>query len=234
MVRDRHHRRSTAVSKTTVLLFVAFLLAACSDAIAPGPDGLTWLHGCDVGQVTDEGLAPIITGDEFCPEVIEVDATGVIWGASDGGDVRLVAGDRWVRIVPETSLMEWPSSVVIDLAVGTDGRVWLVTGTGDQDERLDVEVRSFGGVAWRNYSTASGGDFGTVEDRFEPPQRILAPLPGGKMALATSTGLYLQGSGRWVKLLSGEFTTVSSTRDGTLWFAGPSGVYRWSSESLPW
>ena len=101
-------------------------LASCSDMIAPAPDGLVWLHSCDVGQVTDEGLTLITRGDQFCPKTIEVDSAGVIWGAEDPGEVRLVAGNRWVRIVGDSPPAD--EGVVIDMAVGTDGRVWLVTG----------------------------------------------------------------------------------------------------------
>jgi hypothetical protein len=234
--------------RTYVLVAVGVLLTSCSGMLAPTPDGVVWLNGCDVGYVTEGRLTLITEGDGFCPGTVDVDASGIIWGAADPGDVRLVAGDRWVRIAGDPS-PGWPDeaspalpvedryTTVIDMAVGTDGRVWLVSGVAEDYEfgggYMEAEVRSFDGEAWWIFSHARGTtSFGHVTESFEPPERILASLPGGRMALVTSEGLFHYRSGRWTRLLAGDFTSVSSTPEGSLWIAGPSGVYMWPAEEL--
>lgn len=209
---------------------LALLLTSCANMLAPAPDGVVWLRDCDVGKVTEEGLALITRGDEFCPSTIEVDAAGIIWGAGDAGELRLVAGDRWIRVAQDYPPEE--PVVVIDLAVASDGKVWLVTGVGEGEE-LTARVHSFNGNLWLTYASADGIDFGTVRDRYEPADRILAALPRGQVALVTSGGLYLYAGVRWTRVLSGEFTTVSSTPNGDLWIAGPSGLYVWPAEGVP-
>lgn len=230
MIGDWGHRLS---SRRVTSALLAFLLASCSNMIAPSPDGLVWLNGCDVGRVTQDGLALITRDDGFCPATLEVDDSGVIWGAGDASDVRLVAGNRWIRILQQVPTEEEDAGQVIDMAVATDGRVWLVAGRATGGERLTAELRSFNGEYWLTHRSATGQSFGFVSDRYEPPDRIIAALPGGRMALVTSAGLFLHRAyGGWIRVISGEFTTVASTPDGSLWFAGPSGVYVWGADDL--
>lgn len=214
-------------------LAFAVLLSSCGNMIAPAPDGVVWLNGCDVALVREEGLELVGEGDEFCPGTIEVDGSGVVWGADGSADVRLLGGDRWIRVAePPLSRHETPMGAV-DMAIGTDDRVWLATGSGP-DEVLDVQMRAFDGTGWMIQERASGTRFGTVVDRTVPPQRILAVLPGGRVALVTSDGLYLGGGGsRFILVLAGEFISVSATPDGWLWLAGPDGIYILSPEGLP-
>jgi ligand-binding sensor domain-containing protein len=226
---DRRSCPGRGSASITALL--ALVLTSCANMLAPSPDGVVWLYQCDVGKVTADGLELVTRGDAFCPSTIEVDSTGVIWGAGNGGEVRLVAEDRWVRVLQNDSQPEEVTSV-IDIAIGTDGRVWLVTGSGEEFEEVPVMVHSFDGNTWRTFPSASGTSFGTVVDRIEPPDRVLAPLPRGRMVLATSDGLFFFTSARWVRILPGEFTSVSSTADGAVWIAGPSGVYTWSAEDV--
>jgi hypothetical protein len=222
MDRDRPVR--AAVSTGLGAVAFAVLLSSCGNMIAPAPDGVVWLNGCDVALVREDGLELVGKGDGFCPQTIEVDGSGVVWAADGQADVRLLGGDRWIRVAEPPSRGETPARAV-DLAIGTDGRVWLAAGSGD-DGVLDVEVRSFDGERWMIQESASGTRFGTVDERRESPDRILAALPGGRVALVTSEGLYLGGGGsRWIRILAGDFTTVSATPDGWLWLAGPDGVY---------
>jgi hypothetical protein len=206
---------------------VATWISWASHVIEAAPDGILWLHDCTVELLTEEAVVPIAESDSFCPELLEVDVSGVTWGAQHDGDVRVLVGDRWIRVTPLPA-----ADLVVDLAAASSGRMWIATASWDGT----ATVRSFDGEAWLAHGRRVGQtyyrDFELPDAGWRSVGGTLASLPGGRMALATADGLYLYRSSWWTLVLTGWFDQVSASPDGSLWVAGTSGIYVWPAEDL--
>lgn len=214
---------------------VVVLGACANNMIVPSPDGIVWIRECHVAVVED-GVISELPDPGVCPVTVEVAPDGVLWVADPDAQLRRWDGLEWTRIQPPGDLRGDgdPGSVLaLDLAVASDGSLWMVTGYGPYPDRLSPLLHRYSEETWTTFRDASGTPFGFVREWYEPSNRLLVSFDEGAMAFATHGGLFLFNGHEWHRITAGDFSTASVAPDGTLWIGGSSGVFTIPQEMLP-
>jgi hypothetical protein len=150
------------------------------------------------------GEVPALAGSAAHVRAIDVDASGRVWVATEGG-VRFLAGDAWQE--PAGAKIDGPT---FDLEIDAKGDVWI--------------------GAWNGLYVARAGDSPALEAVSGPEGPISAVRAGSARVLVGGPqGIWAQQGEAWEKI---DARCATSIRDlieinGDVWIATKLGLYRY-------
>ena len=171
------------------------------------------------GKVQTFGLTDGLTDDS--PFVCIADAKGGLWVGNRSHGLSHFDGKTWKHFGVLDGL---GGTRVYDLAIASDGTVWCATENG---------VSRFDGQAWQRFSAADGLPSGETA-------ALAADSAGRIWAGGTAGGLAIFADGKWQQRavdgpLRDEFINdILAAKDGTLWVACNSGLFRLDANAETW